>query len=65
MSHTKQLIETVLRVTVDDESEAVRVAEVLARVGVGLSDEAQVSIDVERFEQVCHHPQPDDEDVQP
>jgi hypothetical protein len=56
MSQTQQVIEATLRVVMPDEATAVRVAEILARVSVSLSaEDAMVSLDVERFEQVCHH----------
>lgn len=58
MSNAEQLIESTLRVTTGDESTAVQIAEILARVLGSLSAEGvTASLEVDRFEQHCHHPE--------
>jgi hypothetical protein len=56
MPHPTQMIEVTLQVTTSDEAAAATVAEVMSRLLVGLSSEdVYTSLNVDRYEQTCHH----------
>lgn len=63
MPHTTEMIELTLTVSTNDEAVAVRLAETMARVALGLSAEsgAKVTTNVDRFEVRCDHDRDVDE----
>jgi hypothetical protein len=65
MPHASEMIEHTLTVSTDDESEAVAIAEMLARFTVALSAQstASIAITVERFEVQCRHAHDDEHEV--
>ncbi len=64
MSHTEPRFELTLTVTTTDEGAAARVFEQLSRMalGVRLAEDVSVSLEPDRYDVHCHHPEHDDED---